>query len=605
MAFVAILTILQGPAPRFARAQASPGVKLFDTRASSSAPLSGDALTKRAGWTRVPEDRVAHRFRGDAVLLNGRLAVVLRRNGPGAEVYSEGAKGVKRRATLSPAAGGSTAALSSVRVLENDQSAVSVEASFKAGWRTLGLRYELRMGQVYVQTEPRRGTRGLRVEAPCRFAVLPDFFADDIVVDAAEFPVPKADLPSENAMLHMLAGGDAIVMAVWNPPKDDVRITLSGREGTRAIHASEIRYGRNGKVWVAVMEGPGTWHMREVAEGDAGKVIRLDWMSPYPAHWRVDWRRDDDLTGSWEMLTQKPDGRYVKHGWYGQQESFGNIDWMKPNRKRWTTVLGTFQYPCWIDKDGRGHLQPLGKVVRFRGPAIVYPINRVNATPLDRFTVVDVMRATLGVGPCAYILDVEGQKKTFQGKPTCASRSVLNGIYAKRLQKQKKAEVQRALDEVLAFVQHIRGRIEDYVGFGHEMLRYLAEQKRARPELAGYVAEMEKLTRAIDARVARRKQKIKPPEHAAKLVGEFRRTLIDYEGDDALERCKRITGALVQIGGSQDELVGECRWAVKILRQRAGLAMAVDPRMAGVAGEIRRRTREMLRNPTSYEAPRH
>jgi hypothetical protein len=82
-------------------------------------------------------------------------------------------------------------------------------------------------------------------------------------------------------------------------------------------------------------------------------------------------------------------------------------------------------------------------------------------------------------------------------------------------------------------------------------------------------------------------------------------TLLDYEGDDALDKCKAITGAIVEVGGNQDELVGECRVAVKNLRQRAGLGMAFDPRTAPVANEIRRRTQEALRNATSYESPRH
>ena len=44
---------------------------------------------------------------------------------------------------------------------------------------------------------------------------------------------------------------------------------------------------------------------------------------------------------------------------------------------------------------------------------------------------------------------------------------------------------------------------------------------------------------------------------------------------------------------------------VKTLRQRAGIALAVNPELKGVAGEIRSRTQAMLRNPTPYEAPRH
>jgi hypothetical protein len=81
--------------------------------------------------------------------------------------------------------------------------------------------------------------------------------------------------------------------------------------------------------------------------------------------------------------------------------------------------------------------------------------------------------------------------------------------------------------------------------------------------------------------------------------------VVDYEGEDAVTQCKRITAALVDIGGNQDELVGECRLVVKTLRQQAALAMTSDPRAARIAGEIRRRTQQMLRNPASYEAPRH
>ncbi len=158
---------------------------------------------------------------------------------------------------------------------------------------------------------------------------------------------------------------------------------------------------------------------------------------------------------------------------------------------------------------------------------------------------------------------------------------------------------------MLAFVQHIRVRIEDYVAFGRQMQKYLAEQKKAHRELAEPLTEMETITRGIDGYLAKRKAAIKTPEYAVGLVEQFRTELIDYEGRDALERCKKITADMVEIGGNQDELVGECRMAVKILRQQAGLLMATDSRMADIAREVRHRTQEMLRNPVSYEAPRH
>ena len=158
---------------------------------------------------------------------------------------------------------------------------------------------------------------------------------------------------------------------------------------------------------------------------------------------------------------------------------------------------------------------------------------------------------------------------------------------------------------MLLFVRHIRGRIEDYRAFGRKLLVYLDEQKKAHPELADFLAEMESLTRVIEQRVEKRKSQIQSPEYVAALTEKFRRELLDYEGSDALEKCKAITSAIVVVGGNQDELVGECRVAVKNLRQRAGMVLAVDPRTAPIANEIRRRTQAVLRNPASYEAPRH
>jgi hypothetical protein len=502
--------------------------------------------------------------------------------------------------------GSAPARIASITVVENDPGAVALDAGFRssAGPDAV-VRFELQPGRVFVRTWARQGVQRLRIESPCRFAVLPDFFADDIVVDATELPIDRAELPSENFLLHMAGHGEAIVLAVWSQRDEDIQVTMGGRDKSRLIEASEIRYGAKGSVDLAVLEGAGVWHQRNVAKADADRVIPLGWKAPFPAQWRLDWRQDDGLTDSWEMLVQKPDGNYTKLDWFGQSDTYGTPDWMKPDRIRWTTVLGVFKYPCWMDKEGEGFIQPLKRPGKFQGPAIVYPINRVTATPLDRFTFVDVMRATLGVGPCEYVLDVEGQKKKAEGIATCAARTKLNEIYGARQQKERRAEVEQAIVDVLAFVRHIRNRIEAYSAFGRQMRAYLEGQKQVRPELAGFLDEMEAIVGRIDAAVSNRRNAINTPAHATRLADEFRSTLVGYEGDDALARCKRITAAFVEIGGNQDELVGECRVAVKVLRQRAALAAAADPRAAAVAREIRSRTQAMLRNPTGYEAPRH
>ena len=580
---------------------ATVAVRLFDAGTRSAAPLPGQALAGRRGWREVPEDDLKHPFKGDAVFMNGRLALILRRGAPGAEVYSLGPKTPTLRATLTPAAGGQVSTLSSFKIAENNPGEGAAEAVFTAkDGKAVALRYELKLGQPFIQTEARAGAPALRVEAPCRFVVMPDFFADDIVIEAGELPSAKADLPSDNFVLHLLPDGEAIVMTVVKTSDEDIRVALAGEGGQRMITSSELRYGKDGKIWVGVMTGPAIWHQQEITGEQAGQVIPLNWKAPFPAQWRVDWRREESLTDSWEMIAEQPNGTFAKHSVYG------GPDTIPADRSRWTTVLGRFKYPAWLDQSGRGHLQPLKtRALRFQGPALIYPVNRVPATALDTITVVDLVRDTLGVGPCEYILDVEGQQSNNKGRATCSVRDTLNPIYAAKQQQQRKPEIETVLKDLMVFIRHIRGRIETYVAFGHETLDYLAAQKRTHPELAARLAELETLARGIDAKVAARREKIKTPDQAAEMVAQFRQTVLDYQGDDALTKCKQFTEAWVSIGGNQDELVGECRWAVKMIRQRAGLLMAVDPRVAEVAKEIRRRSQIVLRNPAGHEGARH
>ena len=579
---------------------ADPTVRIFDTGKPSSKPLSTRDFSTQSAWTRVADGQTDHALTGDLVLANDRLAVVLRRGARGVEVYGHAEGTFPLRAVLQPACEDRSVRLISVAIKENAAAEAVVDAGFRgAAGETHTIRLALGVGRSFVRTEASSGVKSLVVKTPCRFLVLPDFFADDIVVDAADIPVDTAELPSENFLLHLAGQGEAIVMAVSNSRQQDVAIRLSGSGVNRAIDQSEIRYGADGKIWIALLEAPGIWHQRNVRPDGGGRVVQLDWKTPYPAQWRVDWRRSDRLTDSWEMITELSDGRFEKHGWFGRPQTIGT------DRKRWTTVLGRFEYPCWTDRQGQGHLQPFTKKIRFDGPAVIYPINRTDATPLDKFTVVDVVRATLGVGPCEYILDVEGQGQSHVGRATCSTRDLLNPIYAAGRQKQEPEQIEQALVDVLVFVEHIRGRIETYVDFGHRMRDYLAQEKKAHPELERFVGEMETLAGAFDDYYQKRRMEIKTPQYVADLTEKFRRELMSYEGDDALAQCKAITGAIVVVGGNQDELVGECRMAAKILRQRAGLAMAIDPATAPIAREIRRRTQEILRNPASYEAPRH
>jgi hypothetical protein len=591
-------------AAQASQARPRTGIAVWDTQKPSAATYTAQALTDKHGWTAIPAGETAAAFQGDAVFSNGPILAVLRRQDSAVEIHAIRTQGApaRMRLRLLAADGAPATSLERLALVENNRASACLEATFKTakGAEVAG-RFRIKRGDVSVQAEPLPGAAKLRVECPGRFGVLPDFFADDITIDATRLPVEKAELPSENFFVHLGGDGDAIAVCVFENRQQDLNVTLGGRGAKRVLTGSEIPF-EGKKVWAALLEASGIWHTHELSPAEKGKVLSLDWTMPFPAQWRVDFTRTNDLNDSWDMLLQdRSDGQFTKPSMLG-----GGHGTVGEDRERWNTVLGTYAYPCWSDSQGRGYLQPLRKrVLQFQGPAVIYPINRVARTPLDAYTIVDVMRNTLGVGPCEHILDIEGQKSEYKGMATCGVRDTLNPIYEARKQKENRAQIEATLDDGLAFVTHIRGRITRYVEFGEKMQEYLAGCKKSHPELAGSIDEMNALAREIDNRVAARVDKIKTPAHVARMNQDFRKNVLDDDGPDALAHCKAYTNALVEIGDNQDELSGECRWTVKALRQRAGILIALDPRVAPIASEIRARTQEALRNPANHEGARH
>ena len=621
LACAAALSFRAGAAPA-----AEPFTRIYDAPAEAAAALSEKTLAQKTGWRAAKQNDTAHRFKGCAVLLNDKIVAVLDKDTPNVDLYSRRTRGLKRCARLQPVRrDGTNPKRTSLAIKQNTTSSVSLKVALQSpGKQPCHVTYKLDIGAAFIKTTAAAGVAKLRVGAACRFAVMPDFFGDDIVVDAAAIPVRRAELPSENFLMHMMHGGEAIVMTVSESRDNDIAIALS-KSAPRRIESSDVSYGGKPHVWVAILAGQGIWHHRTVSPADAGKVLKLNWRMPFPALWRVDWRAADKLNDSWEMLLQQPEGKYVMQGWFGQDPAagqsfgpeFGPRDWNKPGRKRWNPVLGAFAYPCWIDKDRQGYLQPLtkrcyverGEAVNFDGPAVIYPIDRVKAapfrTPIDKLTVVDLVRMTLGVGPCEYILDLEGQQRKSEGVATCYARDIINAIYKEGTQLRNGPVIEKQLAAAVAFIRNVRKRIDDYVEFGRKTRAYLEGQKRLHPEHAKFLDELLSITKRLDELFQSGKASIRTPEYAEEAARDFRRELLTCTGDDAYKKCSTQMRIFTGIGGRQDGLVASCRMVVKVLRQRCGIAMAVNPELKDIATEIRARTHKVLRNPTAYEAPQH
>jgi len=561
----------------FAQEKPKTGIAVFDLGISEKEPLATGELPAA--------------FKGEAVLSNGKIQLAVPRRGAAAELRSGG---VVRAKLVLPGVG----ALERVSLVEHGKGGATAEVGGRsAGGVEVSARLRIQKGDVTVEIRPGPGAEKLRVECPGRFVVLPDFFADDIVVDAAKIPVAAADIPTENFLLHPSPAGDAIVMGVFENRDQDVRLTFAGEGAARIVTGSEIRFGTARKIWIGVLESPQVCPTL-LQVGPVMKPERAGVQIPYRAQWRVDFTSPDGLVaGSTLLLQDAKDGSYIRPSFTGDVHSGGAPEKIAPDR------VQKGYHACWSDPDRQVTLMPLSR--QMAAPVLFYPVNRTADTPPDVFTVVDLARSCLGTGPCDYILDLEGHKDQYKGRATCGVRDILGRIYASKQQKTKRAEIEKCLNDGLTFVTHIRSRVQIYMEFLAAMKKYLAEQIQAQPELAKPLSELEKTLQEMDARVAQRREKIQSPEVVARMNEEFRKSVLDDESPEALERCRAYTRALVEIGGNQDELVAECRGVVKVLRQRAGLLPTADARLASVCTEIRRRTQEVLRNPAWHEGTQH
>ena len=540
--------------PAFGQQEETPTTRLFDSGVASAEPLANEAVAKRVGWQLVPEDNVTHPFTGDAVFLNDKLAVVLRKQGRGAEVYSKTANGLKHRATIGHVEERSARSepFDSLKIVENNSGAVMVEAAFggepvrlttSAATETVRLitsaatagpavlRFRLTTGEALLEIRPGEGARSVAVQSKTRYVVVPDFFGDDLVFGAESFR--GRGLPAENFCLNLLEGGDAIVMSVWQSSEQDVWLGATGSKepgDAKDVCSSRIGCLKDKSIWLAFLESPGIWRAGAVSDKSE---------APFPAKWRCIFVRENGVADSWDS-----------------------------------------------DR-GPSPEQTTGK---HTGPLIMYPLDRSSATPLTAVCPTDVMRNTLGVGPCQYILAVEGLAAG--GDPT--PNNVMSWVEKQFEQKKEKKaadDIKERLEQMAAHIAHARARIERYGQFAGQARNLLAGKPGSEP----YASIIVDLNRFVEAGLA----PTASPERAGQLAAEVS-ALIGKE--NALAACRRLGEQLRSIGAIQDSALAKCRMAVRRLKQEGRTIAVNQPQEAELAQEVQRLAEQVLQKKSSPSA---
>jgi hypothetical protein len=387
---------------------------------------------------------------------------------------------------------------------------------------------------------------------------------------------------------------------VWPTVDQEAELVLTGTKEDRRIEAMETTF--NGKsVYVAILHAPGIWHERRLAEPYVEQDIALGWNRPFPAKWRANFcreRRND----SWDFQDRKT--------------------------STWIYLYQAIVWPCWFDGQ-RGFVRFSRRFIDVKGPmefVLVYPSDRNRETPLATFTPVDIVRNTLGVGPCEYVLDREGLqgrsantgRRSF-GRGVCDTTTPIEYLFIEGIEARESALVGHLVDDILADISAINARVLEFRRFGKELGKLTDADRRGSPDpadkrgapdpgkkresgpAAQLLGEAEKSAKQIEALYQEKLPTIKDPAHADQ-VGRRIKELASRSDPENLGECKTLTYELRDIAGTQHRMVGDYRVMVKRLRQEAGILGAENPSTAKMAETVRKLGGQVLRKKYGVEA---
>jgi len=573
------------------------------------AGVQASDVAARQGWKPLAPGSAKGPFAGGLAIANQALVVVFPAGGKEIVLLSKGAgkaAGVRHTLTLVGSRGRQTGGLDGIKVIDYDESEAVV--GFAAG--EAQARLKLGLGKCFVEVVPGNGAAAVQLRGLARFSFIPDFFGNDVLYDACETGAAKVFAPAENFIVNLVEGHAALSMITW--PKDggeEVLLLCEGTGASRRFAATQVSF--NGKsVFVAVMAREGIWFERDLrtAQKDATLVVE-GWQPPFPAKWMT-------------VLVKRPAVGAVS----GIASETLPVPLLPPaGDTPYSDVYVHPHVPSWFSgsewrlylETSLTHMMTRRKVV---APefllAINYPRDRVKQTPLSALTLVDVMRDTLGAGPCEYILDLEGLNKTRSsgaagtGKPTaaatCSERGGLVFYYlGERSESPRRHDPLMVADEALSSIEKIKdfldaahARIQEYLAWSDEVVR-LAEDAKARNPQARDLAE-----RVVP--IAREMRELwnvmvehdKPCAHPEqwRMALDHCKDLVRQGAPDLGNRIREFDPQMRGAGEEVDGGMQACRMIVKRIRQEAALAGSVDPATLKLAADIRQRCRDILRN---------
>jgi hypothetical protein len=554
-------------------ATGSDAVRLWDTLT----PLQGPAdVTQRRAWRAVTTAASGH-LQGDLVVeTDGLLAAFASRLGK-ALLWGSAEPLPVETAVRPTELSGKQAVIASIAIAEQN-GVVIAEADFRApGAEDLPITFAF-TGDRIVAVRPEGSTRGVTLSAPIELAVVPSFVGDDLIYDPGDYPAATTlSVPSEHLLLGLLKGEGSMLVMAWQEAMPSIRLELSSAgRGQRSVEAVSFVGGRG--ISLAMLGAPGIWHRERLDPSFLERDVAIQWRPPFPAVWLTQLYEDEVKT---------------------------TFEFRHEREEHWRGGIGSYILPAWFS-DGRAMLS-LGKQIVPEGEAIIYFLERSDQTPEQVESPIDIAQRALAGDVLIGVLNADGRPTWWPQRPdatiggeTCNVTDVLKGIFDAGQEVEKQIIVRGGVEDMCFHLEVMFERNGRYYPFARDMIAYLDAQADAKPELAPYLHEMRAIAEQMIATYDSARDSLRDMDYAHEL-GAKTVALAAEKRPDNRERMINLKQEWIGMGGAAEELSRREHSLARKLYQQAAYRAAGTPEGVAVAEEIRRRTKQCLQRPDSYE----
>ena len=559
-------------------------------------------VTDRANWQVVPPKGIENGqvIHGDAVVEAGDLVAVFATRLRELTVFTRASTNFRQQFRVAPfpfTVRGSTPGIA-VSYTDSTHENLVMKVSYGPAGDLPSVRFLFHDGLIEVV--PDRNIDGVDVKADLAYTVVPAFIGDDLIYDPTRVgDLETLHVPSENSLLGLVEGGNAILVACW--PEGNQRVRLAANPATSRLENARIE--QDGKsLFLGLIHEPGIWFDRQMGRTDYEKTVTLEWNRPFPAEWIAQFCYQNYAAGDWRA--NEP-GLLAYDGVTSTFRFWGG-KW-----QTWRATAGFYEWPCWFRRD-QAFLRIGSKILPPSQNVLIYALERNDATPDGKALPVDVMCAALGNDEAERLLDFEGRKKFYLyrgadgvfNEPTCGTTDALEEYFKRGQEVEKQELVARVADDIMHYYKRMLERYGRFEAFAAHGRAFIEDTRQHDPGLVSFLDEigLEDVIEQIED-TASMKTMVELLPSAEKILDELEE-LCRHKRPDNYQVYMGLKRQITHRGGLLDSCASRGDLLLRGLAQKAGYRCIDDPEKARVAQELRAIIHEYLRNPTQWEQVR-